>query len=259
MREEVRAVPFRNRRRFLPIREFLGSGAHKIPHARGPPQRMLQPMQEPAESSPSFSAASFARVLASLAAPEPEPVREPEPASAPDRDAFAEDICTLSYEQALRAHARYRPADVAELPRPRAAGSAQHRRSEAASPRNAVSASPVSQTRQAPVAPKTTKRRSTVPRESRKSASITIRLSEAEGAQLRARAAEAGLTVSAYLRSCAFEVEALRTQVKQALIEFRSTASTEEQSPPQRAFSPLPTWRARLFPRWAGSQRPAHA
>ena len=216
-------------------------------------------MQEPAESSPSFSAASFARVLASLAAPAPEPLREPEPAATPNRDAFAEDISTLSYEQALRAHARYRPADVAELPRPRAAGSAQRRRSVATAPRSAASASPAAQAPQAPVAPKAAKRRSTVPNESRKSASITIRLSEAEGAQLRARAAEAGLTVSAYLRSCAFEVEALRTQVKQALTEFRSTASTEEQSSPRRAFSPLPTWRARLFPRWAGSQRPAHA
>ena len=259
MREEGRAVPFRNRQRFLPIRESFGSGAREISHARGPPRRMLQPMQEPAESSPSLSAASFASLLASLAAPAPEPVRDPEPAPAPNCDAFAEDICTLSYEQALRAHARYRPADVAELPRPRAAGSAQRRRSVATSPRNAASASPAAHTRQAPVAPKAAKRCSAVPRESRKSASITIRLSEAEGAQLRARAAEAGLTVSAYLRSCAFEVEALRTQVKQALIEFRSTASTEEQSSPQRAFSPLPTWRARLFPRWAGAQRPAHA
>lgn len=203
-------------------------------------------MQEPAEASPSLSAASFAALLASLAAPAP----EPEPAPASNDDAFAEDISTLSYEQALRAHARYRPADAGVPPRPRAAGPAQRRRREVSQ------ALPARQVR---VAPSTAKSRPTVPRESRKSASITIRLSQAEGAQLRARAAEAGLTVSAYLRSCTFEVEALRTQVKQALTEFRSAASTEEQSSPQRAFSPLPTWRARLFPRWAGSQRPAHA
>ena len=46
-----------------------------------------------------------------------------------------------------------------------------------------------------------------------KSASITIRLSKAECAQLRRRAAEAGLTVSAYLRSCTFEAESLRAEV----------------------------------------------
>ena len=228
----------------------------------GPLRRMLQPMQEPAETSPALSAASFASLLASLAAPASEPEQEPMPelrlASNGD-ESFAGDIATLSYEQALRTHARYCSADAGELPPARGSDSAQRRHSGAGLSSKAASASPATLTRQAPVAPKAAKRRSTVPRESRKSASITIRLSEAEGAQLRARAAEAGLTVSAYLRSCAFEVEALRTQVKQALVELRSTAPTEEQSSPQRAFSPLPTWRARLFPRWAGSQRPAHA
>jgi predicted DNA binding CopG/RHH family protein len=52
-------------------------------------------------------------------------------------------------------------------------------------------------------------------------ASVTIRLSAAECAQLKQRAAEAGLTLSAYVRSCTFEAEALRAQVKQALGELR--------------------------------------
>jgi citrate lyase subunit beta/citryl-CoA lyase len=51
----------------------------------------------------------------------------------------------------------------------------------------------------------------------KKCASITIRLSKTECDQLRKRAAQAGLTVSAYLRSCTFEAEALRAQVKDVL------------------------------------------
>lgn len=61
----------------------------------------------------------------------------------------------------------------------------------------------------------------------RKRASITIRLSEAECAQLRARAVEAGMTVSAYLRSCTLEVENLRTQVKEALAHLRAEPTRE--------------------------------
>jgi hypothetical protein len=38
---------------------------------------------------------------------------------------------------------------------------------------------------------------------------------------LRKRSAEAGITVSAYLRSCAFEVETLRAQVKDAVAQMR--------------------------------------
>ena len=40
-----------------------------------------------------------------------------------------------------------------------------------------------------------------------RTASVTIRLSTAECARLHQRAAEAGLTVSAYLRSCMLEAE----------------------------------------------------
>jgi predicted DNA binding CopG/RHH family protein len=57
--------------------------------------------------------------------------------------------------------------------------------------------------------------------EEKRSASVTVRLSAAECALLKQRAAEAGLTLSAYLRSCTFEAEALRTQVKQAIQELR--------------------------------------
>jgi predicted DNA binding CopG/RHH family protein len=76
-----------------------------------------------------------------------------------------------------------------------------------------------------------------------KSASITIRMSEAECAQLRKRAAEAGLTISAYLRSCTFEAEALRAQVKQALAELRASAPEERRAAthaPRRWWRPWP-------------------
>ena len=43
--------------------------------------------------------------------------------------------------------------------------------------------------------------------------------------ELRRRATEAGLTISAYLRSCTLEVENLRTQVKQTLADLRSSTS----------------------------------
>jgi predicted DNA binding CopG/RHH family protein len=67
-----------------------------------------------------------------------------------------------------------------------------------------------------------------------KSASITIRLSEAESAQLRKRAAEAGLTISAYLRSCTFEAESLRALVKDTLAQLRSDPSKAEGSASNR-------------------------
>lgn len=52
-------------------------------------------------------------------------------------------------------------------------------------------------------------------------------MSKKECEQLHARSAEAGLTISAYLRSCTFEAEALRAQVKEALAELRSAPVTE--------------------------------
>jgi hypothetical protein len=92
-----------------------------------------------------------------------------------------------------------------------------------------------------------------------KCASVTIRLSNAECAQLRKRAAEAGLTVSAYLRSCTFEAESLRALVKDTLAQLRSDPSNGNQA----ACAPVRrSWIQRLAQLWPltrASQRIAQA
>jgi hypothetical protein len=98
--------------------------------------------------------------------------------------------------------------------------------------------------------------------EGRKSASITIRLSDAECALLHKRADSAGLTMSAYLRSCVFEVESLRSQVKEALSQIRS-ASTREPKPVQPAMATAPSharsgWLAGLLSR-RHREQPRHS
>jgi hypothetical protein len=71
----------------------------------------------------------------------------------------------------------------------------------------------------------------------RKRASVTVRMSREEFIQLRARSVEANLTMSAYLRSCTFEAESLRAQVKQALAELRNLPAISPQ--PESA---VPKW-----------------
>src|SRR5215472_288648 len=130
---------------------------------------------------------SFAGLLATMAAPQGKASILGE--TPWNDDGLADDVASITYEHALRAHARMRP----EVPE---AGPTMRDNS----PNAAGPAKPL------------------------KSASITIRLSEPECAQLRQRATEAGMTISAYLRSCTLEVESLRAQVKQTLAEIRRTA-----------------------------------
>jgi hypothetical protein len=87
-----------------------------------------------------------------------------------------------------------------------------------------------------------------------KRTSITVRLTEAECAQLRARAAESGLTISAYLRSCTVEVESLRAQVKVALAEMKSAAARENHSVALKPNTAPNAWFMRLWPRRRGSE-----
>jgi hypothetical protein len=124
-------------------------------------------------------------------------------------DGFEDDVATLSYEQALQVHGRYRPQAAAVPSQPDArpdTGSTE--------PRGVQLPAEAAETQA--VAPDAD------PEAAKKRASVTLRMSRAECARLQQLAAEAGLTVSGYLRFCAFEVESLRAQVKTALAEMRA-------------------------------------
>jgi hypothetical protein len=125
-----------------------------------------------------------------------------------DLSSLADDVASISYERALQAHTRTKPST------PAAVRSTHANRAKGSAPRATV---------------------------------VTLRLSHAESAQLHERAAEAGLTVSAYLRSCVFEVEALRSQVRNALSQFRSASADDPHVTRNPAQSALPTWRNRLL------------
>lgn len=135
---------------------------------------------------PPLADSSFAGLLATIAAPQ-------NPLPPWNDDGLADDVASISYERALRSHVRVRPGNSDTMPAPPPA--------------------PVPEGKDA------------FRGKAIKSSSITIRLSEPECAQLRRRAAEAGMTVSAYLRSCTLEVESLRSQVKQTLAEMRNPLS----------------------------------
>jgi hypothetical protein len=81
-----------------------------------------------------------------------------------------------------------------------------------------------------------------------RSVSVTVRLSKAECARLHECAAEAGVTVSEYMRSCTFKAETPRVQIKEPRAEPKSATSQENAPTPARKprswFGPL----ARLFP-----------
>jgi hypothetical protein len=180
-------------------------------------RRYSSPMQPSTESSP--NASSFASLLAALAAPAPPETLPETPAWDAD---LADDVTTLSYESALRTHARYKP-----------------------SPEPLTSFEPEPKPKPAPAAAYSQ------PLIPLKCASITIRMTEEECTQLRQRAAEAGMTVSAYLRSCTFEAEALRAQVREAVAAMRSATaapSAPVSEPASRRHSSWRTLQQRLFP-----------
>jgi hypothetical protein len=162
------------------------------------------------------SAGSFASLLESLTGSS-----EKKTNGTWDDSALLDDVATISYEQALRSHRRVAQAAVASQNEPQSA-----------------TVHPSSQL--LPV----------IPEKKRKSASITIRLTELEESQLHERAAAAQLSVSAYLRSCIFEAESLRAQVKEALSQIRTVAPAEPS--PQSQARPSSSWRTRLLPHWRG-------
>ena len=194
-------------------------------------QDMLHAMQQTAAPAPSAKSQSFAGMLAALAAP----VQPYAPAWS-DED-LADDYATLSYERALRSHSRYRPSDAPlntdDLPcsKPVESGSIRTREvfpGDAAPARPETSPCTVSPSIPNDQ-PQTTLGSPSACDRNLKSSSITIRLSKAESEQLRRRAAEAGLTVSAYLRSCTFEAESLRALVKETLAQLQSGPSKQDQ------------------------------
>src|SRR5262249_55957192 len=116
------------------------------------------------------------------------------------------------YEQALRNHARHRHGEQQDL------------------------RGPISTELPAGTNPVTGTQLESEPAEhaALRTASVTIRLSKAECTRLHQRAAEAGLTVSAYLRSCVLEADALRAQVKEALAQIKSAADAPAAAPKDR-------------------------
>ena len=186
-------------------------------------------MNQPAALAPSPSSSSFAGLLTSLAS---------SPPVAADHDGeLADDVVTISYEQALRNHARYRPGHHGGALEPPAGSPNDWAKAPAAIGARSDETAAV---------PDDELGGSSASRELRTS-SVTIRLSTAECAQLRQRATEAGITVSAYLRSCVLEADALRAQVKEALANFKAAAGTQSAAAPVRR--PLFGWMRRTAKR----------
>lgn len=214
-------------------------------------------MQQTAIAPSSHGSASFAGIMAALAAPAQKPARNNDGIN----DGLDDDAATLSYERALRTHSRYKapePSDLAFTKSDEAFTQSLDpdvlRFCEAipddgdsdirtAAPQ-AVSASLVDPEPDAAPDLYTAHDRNL------KNASITIRLSKAECAQLRRRAAEAGLTVSAYLRSCTFEAESLRALVKDTLAQLRTDPLPPTPSIPSVSIAAQRNWRHWLMRFW---------
>ena len=216
-------------------------------------------MQQPEEPNP--FAASFASLLSSMISSDKKETAKPDArldaksaskagskSASPweEENEPASELVTLSYENALRTHARYRPtADPISMPSVTANKTASVEANAAPLPPAPAVASSVSE---APPVYASARSTSPLVESHLKSASITIRMSEAECERLRQRAAEAGMTISAYLRSCTFEAETLRAQVKEVMTELRAAtvaaaasathtaAPVAPPEPPRRSF-----------------------
>jgi predicted DNA binding CopG/RHH family protein len=211
---------------------------------------MLQAMQQPATASPSPGPPTFAGLLAALAAP-----AQKRPPVWSDDD-LADDVATFSYERALRSQTRHRVPEFNDRSLTQRADTGSLRIFEALPDDYESAAQCPTRQSSAPLRaqeePEASPENSAAHDRNLKSASITIRLSKTECDQLRQRAAEAGLTISAYLRSCTFEAESLRAMVKDTLAQLRSEPSKEDQD----ATSPA---KGSWFGRWRRRSRHAPA
>ena len=202
----------------------------------------MEHTKQPA-SSPTFS--NFAGLLASLAS------ARKQVDSAWSEDGLADDVATISYENALKTQARQTSAPPTEART--SEESVGKGVMQGLDPRHASgndwgpdasSDAPVKRAAVSAPVPRP------LPEQGLKSASITIRMSEAECAQLRQRAAEAGLTVSAYLRSCAFEMESLRAQVKETVAQLRAASAEQAalREQPKKSMTPETSPGHRFWP-----------
>jgi predicted DNA binding CopG/RHH family protein len=188
-------------------------------------------MQQLAATLPPPDSASFAGLLASFAAPAQK--RTP----LQGLDDLEDDVATLSYERALRVHARYRTPALPDPSVPSPAS--ENLRIFEVVPENVEPIVPIvfpelepaqaaaSMQEESSVEPELSSQEPTAYQRNLKSTSITIRLTTVECERLRLRASEAGLTVSAYLRSCTFEAESLRAMVKDALSKLKPEPSKD--------------------------------
>jgi predicted DNA binding CopG/RHH family protein len=213
-------------------------------------------MQQSGSAPSSPNLAGFASLLSNLMAPsaaaKPQPAAKAQPEW--NDDELAEDVATLSYESALRSHSRYSPKGAEEaaldagddvIAKRLKAAFAKSGSTTVSAPasqpvqayelrsddeeQEPIQAQVQAQAKAATALPRSAQKSPTPFERNLKRSSITIRMSEEECAQLHRRAAEAGLTVSAYLRSCTFEAEALRAQVKEVLAQL--SANAEETAP----------------------------
>jgi hypothetical protein len=226
----------------------LGKQSGKLLKPVVPVRDILRFMTHAAQTD---SAPSFAGLLAALAAP----AQKPSPAW--HEDELADDVTSLSYESALRAHARYRYAHPSDkLPAPDA--NLPRRQIEPEASSNSIPATksiPRCATPPTAAAQPATARQPFTPFErDLKSASITIRMSQAECAQVHQRAAEAGLTISAYLRSCTLEAESLRAMVKETMAQLRSNGAGKQEAP-AAASQPRRNRMTRFFAPWHNDRR----
>ena len=209
---------------------------------------MLQPMQPSGQAIPSPSSQSFAGLLASFASPEPD---AKDRAAELSIDDLGEDVVALSYERALRTHARYKPTDAIDRPLPETTDRKPSNALGAVPPTNAIGAESLSA--------EASETLTSVDGPGLRSRSVTIRLSSAESARLHRRAAEAGVTVSAYLRSCTFEADALRAQVKAALAELRAATPDGKQAATAPVRHSRFGWMVRLLKRESSTEPVGHA
>ena len=172
-----------------------------------------------------------------------------------DKQKLEDGLASVSYERALRTHSRYKPEteapkiaaeSIAPLPTPQSP-IPQNVAPIIETPDNAFQDDPgpnldpgpdFYQSIEQPLAPDPSEQPNPGSLPSRtqlilnaslatrqlelKQCTISVRLNRAESEILRLRAAESGMTISAYIRSCVLEADQLRAQVKMALAELRA-------------------------------------